>query len=172
MRFLLSIICLQLAMAHLIGLEKSYAQAQSFAVIVDETVHGTVQLNPALPAGGQYQAGTVVTVTATPDDGYVLDSGYFSVPGTFGAAYHEYMVPQFQVTIDQEKHIGASFIEASAVDHINVTHDVVYAKPGVKRLNTTYSRLRAPRICPSSSSFTAEDGGPTTRTSCEALHEN
>jgi acetyl esterase/lipase len=48
--------------------------------------------------------------------------------------YRETMTPEFKVTIDQDKHIGASFIEKSAVDHINTTHDVVYAKPGVKTL--------------------------------------
>jgi acetyl esterase/lipase len=48
--------------------------------------------------------------------------------------YHEGMTREFKVTIDQDKRIGASFIEESAVSHINVTHDVVYAKPGVKPL--------------------------------------
>ena len=43
------------------------------------------------------------------------------------------MTPTFKVTINHEKHIGASFIE-SAVGLINVTQDVVYAKPGVKSL--------------------------------------
>jgi hypothetical protein len=36
--------------------------------------------------------------------------------------------------MDQDKRIGASFIEASAVSHIDVKHDIVYAKPGVKPL--------------------------------------
>ena len=48
--------------------------------------------------------------------------------------YYESMVSPFKVIIDQDKHIGASFIEKSEVDHINVTQDVVYAKPGVKTL--------------------------------------
>jgi acetyl esterase/lipase len=48
--------------------------------------------------------------------------------------YHEGMTREFKVTIDQDKRIGASFIEESAVNHINVTNDVVYAKPGVKPL--------------------------------------
>ena len=42
------------------------------------------------------------------------------------------MTPVFTVKIDHEKHIGASFIKASEVAGINVTQDVVYAKPGVK----------------------------------------
>jgi acetyl esterase/lipase len=52
----------------------------------------------------------------------------------FGQMYHESMTSPFQVTIDQETHVGASFIEAAAVAHLNVIQDVVYAKPGVKTL--------------------------------------
>ena len=39
-----------------------------------------------------------------------------------------------EVIIDQDKNIGASFIETSALEGFIVTHDVVYAKPGVKVL--------------------------------------
>jgi acetyl esterase/lipase len=48
--------------------------------------------------------------------------------------YHEGMTREFKVTIDQNKRVGASFIEATAVSHINVTNNVVYARPGVKEL--------------------------------------
>ena len=110
------------------------AQAESFAVVLDEPVHGKFELNPPLPADGKLPAGTVVTVSTKPDPGYTLDSAYYSVPGRWGAMYHESMTPEFKVTIDQAKHIGASFIETAAVDHLRVIHDVVYAKPGVKTL--------------------------------------
>lgn len=123
-----------MALAVIVGSGKSYAQMKTFTVIIDEPVNGTVDLEPALPADGKYPAGTIVTVTASPDDGYVLDSGYYSVPGRWGAMYHESMTARFEVTIDQDKHIGASFIEPSWVDHIDVTQDVVYAQPGVKPL--------------------------------------
>ena len=89
---------------------------------------------PRLPADGKYAAGTVVTVTPRRTAGYALDSTWYSVPGRFGQMYHEGMTREFKVTIDRDKRIGASFIEESAVSHINVTHDVVYAKPGVKPL--------------------------------------
>jgi acetyl esterase len=110
------------------------AQPASFTVTLVPPEHGKVQLVPALPADGKYAAGTVVTVKATPDSGYALDSAWYSVPGRFGQMYHEGMGPEFKVTIDRDKRIGASFIEASAVSHINVTHDVVFAKPGKKPL--------------------------------------
>jgi len=48
--------------------------------------------------------------------------------------YFESMKRTFKVVIDKEKHIGASFIAESAVAHINVIQDVIYAKPGVKPL--------------------------------------
>src|SRR5687768_1538907 len=110
------------------------AQSASFTVTVVPPVHGTLQLVPALPPDGKYPAGTVVTVKTTPDRGYALDSAWYSVPGRFGQMYHEGMTREFAVTIDRDKRIGASFIAESAVNHINVTHDVVYAKPGVKPL--------------------------------------
>jgi acetyl esterase/lipase len=97
-------------------------------------VHGKVALTPALPADGTYAAGTVVTVATTPDPGYALDSAWYSVPGQFGQMYHEGMTQAFKVTIDQNKRIGASFIDAAAVQDLTVTNNVVYAKPGVKTL--------------------------------------
>jgi acetyl esterase len=110
------------------------AQTNSFEVTIDPPVHGSLQVDPPLPEDGKYPAGTVATVRTIPDAGYVLDSAYYSVPGRYGQTYHEGMMREFKVTIDQDKHIGASFIEESAVDHINVTNDVVYARPGVKPL--------------------------------------
>lgn len=107
---------------------------QSFNVTVDKAVNGTFQLDPALPADGKYPVGTVVTVTALPDAGFVLDAGYFSMPGVWGQMYYESMASPFKVTVDRDKHIGVSFIEKKAVDLINVTQDVVYSKPGVKTL--------------------------------------
>jgi acetyl esterase/lipase len=116
------------------GVASLRAQANSFTVMVDPPVHGKVQLSPPLPDDGKYAAGTVVTLTTTPDPGYVLDSAWYSVPGRFGQMYHEGMTREFKVTIDQNKRVGASFIEVSAVSHINVTNNVVYARPGVKEL--------------------------------------
>jgi acetyl esterase len=111
-----------------------HAQTGSFSITVVPPVHGKLQLSPALPADGKYPAGTVVTVTTTPDPGYVLDSAWYSIPGRFGQMYHEGMTPAFKVTIDRDKRIGAFFIEATAVKDLVVTHDVVFAKPGVKPL--------------------------------------
>jgi acetyl esterase/lipase len=112
----------------------SLAGAQTFTVTLDKAANGRLQVTPALPADGRVAARTVLTVTTQPDAGFTLDSGYYSVPGRWGAMYHESMTPVFKVTIDQDKRIGASFIEKAAVSHIDVKHDIVYAKPGRKPL--------------------------------------
>ena len=110
------------------------AQDKSFTVTLVPPTHGKVALTPPLPADGKYAAGTVVTVTTTPDAGYALDSAWYSVPGRFGQMYHEGMTRDVKVTIDQDKRIGASFVEEALVKDLVVTHDVVFAKPGVKPL--------------------------------------
>jgi acetyl esterase len=126
---------LVIAGVSLIGAAPLYAQDKpAFIVTLVPPVHGNVQLTPALPADGRYPAGTVVTVTTTPDSGYALDSAWYSVPGRFGQMYHEGMTRDFKVTIDQDKRIGASFVEEAAVKDLTVTNDIVYAKPGVKPL--------------------------------------
>lgn len=122
------------AMAMMMFPKFAAAREQTFSVIVDQTVNGTLRIDPPLNSDGKYPAGTVLTQTAVPDPGFVLDSVYFSVPGIFGQMYHESMTSSFKVTVDQEKHLGASFIEKTAVEHLDVIHDVVYAKPGVKTL--------------------------------------
>jgi acetyl esterase/lipase len=125
---------LAIASLSVVAVASAQGQTASFTVTVVPPVHGTLQLSPVLPPDGKYPAGTVVTVKMTPDRGYVLDSAWYSVPGRFGQMYHEGMTPEFAVTIDRDKRIGASFIDEAAVRHIDVTHDVVYAKPGVKPL--------------------------------------
>lgn len=110
-----------------------YAQT-TYTVAVDEVVNGKIKIVPAIPADGKVAEGTVLKITATPDKDYALDAGYYSVRGRWGAMYHETMTTPFEVVIDQDKHVGASFIEKSEVDHINVTNNVVYAQPGVKPL--------------------------------------
>lgn len=117
-----------------LSLSSALMATDTYHVVLDESVHGSFTVDPALPADGQVAAGTVLTVTAKPAPGYVLDSGYYSVPGRWGAMYHESPTEVFKVVIDEDKHIGVSFIEASAVDHITVRNNIVYAQPGKKAL--------------------------------------
>ena len=110
------------------------AEDRTFTVVVDRSIHGTVRIDPPPPADGKYGKGSVIAVTAVPDAGYALDSCYFSAPGMYGPMFYESTASPCEVTVDREMHVGASFIEKSEVDHLNVIQNVVYARPGVKTL--------------------------------------
>ena len=113
-------------------------------VILDPTLNGTLSLTPTLPEDGWVPDGTTVTVTASPASGYSLDSIYYSVPGRWGTMYHESLTTEFQIVIDQDKHIGASFIAKQEVAHLQTIHNVIYAQPGVKALKyDVYRPLQA-----------------------------
>ncbi|MBN1974662.1 MAG: alpha/beta hydrolase [Sedimentisphaerales bacterium] len=106
-----------------------------FAVTVQEAANGSVKLNPALPEDGRVAAGTVLTLTATPDEGYVLDCSYHSgLGGGMFAANVEYPDPEIKITVDKNMTIGASFIKVSEVTNLNIINNVNYAKPGKKQL--------------------------------------
>lgn len=127
-----------LTAAATVGPGRALAQAtgaSEYTVTMDPAQHGSVHVSPALPADGKVAAGTVLTLTATPESGFALDALYYSVPGRYGAMYHDSPdVPSLRVTVDQDKHIGGYFIPSAALAGINETQDVVYAKPGVKTL--------------------------------------
>ncbi len=106
----------------------------NFNVAVDKPENGSITINPPIPDDGKVAAGTVLYMVAHPAAGYALDSGYYSTPGVWGRMYHEFETTEFQVTMDQNKVIGASFIESKALQGFTVTQDVVYAQPGVKKL--------------------------------------
>jgi acetyl esterase len=108
--------------------------ADTFKVTLDPATNGKYQVSPALPADARVPAGTVLTVSTQPDAGFAFDSGYYSTPGRWGAMFYESMTPTFKVTVDKDMSIGASFVEKSAVEHVDVRQDIVYAKPGVKTL--------------------------------------
>jgi len=119
----------------------SFAQSQSgmasemFPVSVEEPENGSIQISPAIPENGQVSAGTALTVEASPARGYALDAIYYYNPGAEGwRVYHESMQPETEITVDQEKVIGASFIEEEALEGFSVIHNVEYAQPGVKKL--------------------------------------
>ncbi len=107
---------------------------ESFSVVLEEPENGSISVRPAIPDSASVPAGTVLTVTATPDPGYAFDSGFYVIPGRWGRMYHESPTTTFQVVIDQDKSISASFIEEEALEGFSVTHNVVYAKPGAKEL--------------------------------------
>ncbi len=121
----LAVVALSLAASGLIC-----AQDTSFTVTVAPPIHGKVQITPPPPADGKYPAGTVITLTATPDPGYTLDSTWYQGRGMAVESPN----PVYKITVSQNRQVGASFIEESAVKDIVVTNNVVYAKPGMKEL--------------------------------------
>ncbi|WP_204273574.1 alpha/beta hydrolase [Draconibacterium mangrovi] len=107
---------------------------QTFSVSVDEVKNGKVKVEPAIPADGKVAEGTVLTISAKPDKNYALDAVYYSVKGMWGDMYHECMASSYEVVINQDTKLGASFIEKDEVDHLMVAQNIPYAKPGVKQL--------------------------------------
>jgi acetyl esterase/lipase len=110
------------------------APKTSFTVTLDQVENGSVKVEPQLPEDGKVNGGAVLKVTATPAAGYAFDSGYYAQPGMWGKMFYESMTSTFEVTVNRDKSIGASFIEKEAVQGFTVRQDVVYAQPGVKKL--------------------------------------
>ncbi|MBN2588693.1 MAG: alpha/beta hydrolase [Sedimentisphaerales bacterium] len=122
------------------GTRRSMTQTEiqdgKFSLLIEEPVNGSIKVNPPIPDDGRVTAGTVITLTAIPDKDYALDSCYYfnAAGGMFGRMNIESMEPTFEIVIDQDKTIGASFIEEKALEGFKVIQNVVYAQPGVKKL--------------------------------------
>ncbi|MEM1443700.1 MAG: hypothetical protein AAGF67_15245, partial [Verrucomicrobiota bacterium] len=54
---------------------------ETFSVEVDEAVHGSFEVSPAIPADGKVEEGTVLTLSVKPEEGFALDSLYAAVSG-------------------------------------------------------------------------------------------
>lgn len=131
MKKLISIVLLYLFMT----VPKVFCQSTTYTVTLDEPSHGSVTLDPKLPADGEYDEGTIVTVTAKPDPGYAIDAVYYSAQGQWGPMFYDTpRVSSLEVTIDQDQHVGAYFVKKSMLNGFSVTSNVEYAKPGVKSL--------------------------------------
>lgn len=108
---------------------------EQFEVILVPPENGTYSISPELPEDGKVAAGTTFRVQANPAEGYYLDAVYYTVQGgMWGVTHYESFVPKMEITVDTNTWIGANFVENALVENIEVTHDVVYAKPGVKTL--------------------------------------
>lgn len=108
---------------------------ESFTVTTVPAENGSYIISPELPEDGIVPAGTELTITANPSSGYSLDCIYYSVrAGMWGGTNYEKYTPEVKITVDNNMSIGATFIESSLAESMNVTHDVVYAQPGVKKL--------------------------------------
>lgn len=104
-----------------------------FTVKVDAPTNGFLKIVPPIPDNHRVPAGTVLKIKATPAHGYALDSGYYWTASKSGM-YFEFPTPEFEVTIDRNKTVGASFTEKKALKGFKVRNNIIYARPGVKPL--------------------------------------
>jgi acetyl esterase/lipase len=86
------------------------------------------------------EEGTVITVTATPDPGYIVDSVYRAVDGPFTRFtgvpdFLDHIVPPYEVSVSaDDMTVGAYCIEEGVVAGVKDTQNIEYAKPGNKSL--------------------------------------
>jgi len=111
----------------------SFAQ-ERVKVILDATQYGTYDVTPNISHDGMVNKGTVLTIKAKANEGYVFDSSYNTGKGPWSPYYYESMKPESTIIVNESMHIGSSFIRKELVENLNVTQDVIYAKPGVKAL--------------------------------------
>lgn len=106
-----------------------------FRVRIGECTHGSVSVSPAVDPdeGTVFPKGTVLHVRASADPGYAFECGYKAQRGMF-AFYTEYPGTEFDVVVDGDISVGASFVEPAELAGYRCIQDVVYAQPGVKPL--------------------------------------
>jgi len=108
---------------------------ETFTVTMVPSENGSYTISPKVPENGQVEAGTVLTVKAKAGAGYALDAIYYTVKGgMWGTTSYEHFSSPMKITVDKDMAVGATFVEKSLVKDIKVTHDVVFAQPGVKPL--------------------------------------
>ena len=108
---------------------------EEFKVQAIESINGKYMVSPQIPKDGYVPKGTVLSVKAYPDSGFVTDAVFSSVKGgMWGFLTSEHFSDEMKVTVDKDMYIGASFVEKALVQGIDETQNIVYAKPGRKEL--------------------------------------
>ncbi len=118
-----------------INITKADSSFEEFTITQVAAENGSYTITPKIPENGKIAAGTEITIKAKPAKGYSLDCIYYTVKGgMWGTTSYENFEPEMKVVVDKDMSIGATFVESSLVENIEVTQNVVYAKPGVKPL--------------------------------------
>ena len=110
------------------------AQTPDLQVSIGQPEHGNIKISPSPNHNGTLPAGTLITVEASPDAGYQLDSVYHADPGIFGLMYLESMQSPLQFTLTEDTTVGALFLPQTEFAGYKLISDVVFAQPGVKPL--------------------------------------
>jgi acetyl esterase/lipase len=108
--------------------------AKTFTVTAAQSENGSLSIEPPLPQDGKVPEGTVLTLKGSPAPGFAVDSLYYYPPIRGARSYYESMTPEMKLTVDKNLVLGASFIEAKALEGFTVRNDIVFAQPGVKKL--------------------------------------
>ncbi len=108
---------------------------ETFTVTQVPAENGTYTIQPAIADATRVKAGTVLTVVAKPSPKFSLDAIYYTVKGgMWGTTSYESFSSPMTIRVDKDMSIGATFVEKALVENLNVTQDLVYAKPGNKAL--------------------------------------
>lgn len=134
-RALTTILSILLFLAISFDLQAQSMTSETFTVTAVPSEGGTYTISPTLPENGQVPAGTILTVKAKAASGFALDAIYYTVKGgMWGTTSYENFSSPMKITVDKDMSVGATFVESALVKDIKVTHDVVFAQPGVKPL--------------------------------------
>lgn len=96
--------------------------------------HGVLSIKPDIKDNKSVEDGSMLTLEAKADKGYVLDSVYYAVKGDWGPLYHESLSGSLSFFVKEDVVVGAHFIKEEEITGIELIDDVVYARPGVKAL--------------------------------------
>lgn len=122
---------------------------QKFTVNQVPAENGSYSIDPTISNDGKVPAGTVLTVRANAAPGYSLDAIYNTVKGgMWGTTSYEGFSSPMKITVDRDMSLGATFVEKSLVENLNITHDVVYAKPGLKTLKYDVFSPKGAKVLP------------------------
>jgi acetyl esterase len=109
--------------------------AETYTVTSVPAENGSYTISPKIPEDDRVPAGTILTIQAKPADAYKLDAVYYTVKGgIWGTTNYESFSPKMKITVNRDMKVGATFVPRSLVENVNVTQDIVYARPGIKPL--------------------------------------
>ncbi|MGL1959017.1 MAG: alpha/beta hydrolase [Colwellia sp.] len=108
--------------------------AEQYRLNIVQPTHGKLHFNQVIPKNGLITKGEKITVTATADPGYALDSLYQSIASQWGNMYYESMTSEYTFIMDNDKTVSALFLPEVEFEGFSVKQNVVYAQPGVKPL--------------------------------------
>lgn len=94
---------------------------------------GCLSILPTLPPDSMVPRGTTLTIKAAAAKGFVSDGIFAAVNGPY-KYYNECCQPESLLVATNNMEVGCSFLPAKTFASINITDNVVYAKPGKKSL--------------------------------------